>query len=184
MSQDINPLSPKAQKALAALKKHAASAPPYMTARVLEQLDDQRQKRPQWGWFFSKAGIALACLIIGVFIGQLDLLSNSLSQEQPFVVGQSYVIRLDLRPFKPKDIANIQLDIEGPNMKFSSHRHENLDKMKTLVLDWIHLSELQFLPIVVTGTEEGPASLQVKFLDKHGQVIGQQNFNFDFMEKT
>lgn len=182
--------TPESAAAIDSLKSLKAEPSPYLTQRILNNLELKNQAQQKQSAFSVKdfftqfkfwpsISVALATLFI-CFFGLKAFNKNNEFPSQVYALGQDYVIRMDVRPLPNNEIAYAEISLSDENIQFSSKKYSELKMQKKLVVNWESMVEKQYLPIVVQGTKAGSSKVIVNFYDSEHKLVTTQEISLYF----
>lgn len=174
MDQNENQLSPQAQEALSILRSSRPEPSTYMKTRVMARLREEgTPKGRAWLW-------PSVSLILGLALVLVLVLPRSQWAPEALSVQKPYMVKVDLRPMDNSDLAYAVIELEGDGIQFSSNKFNEVEKLKSLRIEWQVLIGKQYLPIVIEGIKAGPASVVVRFYDNEQRLVEKKNVQLSF----
>ncbi len=185
MRQDSNKpnegfLSDESADALKSLRSVSAEPSLYFKTRVLAQMREQKKaKQSLFRKFFIPSALAFSFALIMSFLA-LQKQTQNQTEVASYIIGQPYVIRMDIRPYKESGVAYAEILLSDDNVQFSSSQFEKISQQKKLVVAWETVVQKQFLPIVIKGVQSGNSKVIVNFYDSENKLVNSQNVNLNF----
>ena len=176
--------SPATQEALQSLKSVSVQPSVYFKTRLLARADEQANNSAQSQSYFrlshALSASLVVCLVSGLIYFGLQNKPDIFAASPTYKTGQSYVIRVDIRPLKDAGISYAEINLSDSNIKFASSEVLEVILQQKLIVAWESIVEKQFLPIVIQGIKPGTSTVVVNFYDFDKKLIKTQNVKLDF----
>ena len=178
---DNNPNSDSSAglKALRSLKHVSPQPSPFLEARVAAHFRENLKTKQRSIWMPLFGG-ALASAFVLVLAFSFMLRSRSVPAVTDYLVGQDYVIRMDIRALKETPIAYAEVVLQGDNVNFSSGKFASISQQRKIVISWDSLVEKQFLPIVLKAMSGGKSKVVVNFYDAENKLVNSRDLDLNF----
>lgn len=168
-------------QALRSLKKQELETSPYFKARLLAHVKDQAQVKQS---FFKKYLVYSVLSTCALLVVTLTSLNNiNLENHSPVAshsIGETYVIRMDIRPLKEVQIEYAEIILPDEKIEFASKTNTEVSQQRKLIVSWDLMVQKQFLPIIVKGLKAGSSSVVVNFYDSSHNLVKSQTMNLHF----
>ncbi len=174
----------RALSALRSLNQLDLQPSPYLVARIKAGLMSDMNRVSARGWlryFWPAVSAALACALVVVLSARSEHPNEEIAS---YVVGQDYLIRVDIRSVHQTDVAYAEIVLQDENLQFSSQQFADVKELRKLVIEWQQLTDKQYLPIVVQGLKAGTSQVTVNFYDKNNNVILTKEMPLSFKGKN
>jgi len=183
---DPNQLETKVKRAFAPLQEASIEAPPFMKARIMARMSDQRRLSREvriWRWIAGLAVTAACAVLVSVQAGLWNS-STAPAEAASYFAMQPYVIHVDLSGDKLSGakLAEVELP-EGVHFVSKAHPEvEKLRKMRLAVPDGIEGRSR--LPFVVSSEKPGLAELKLKIFDESDHLIHERVLSVKFAQNA
>ena len=168
-------------KALRSLKQVSPEPSPFLEARVTAHFRENLKTKQKSIWLPLMSGaLASAFILAFAFSFFLKSQTSHLPAVADYLVGQDYVIRMDIRALKETPIAYAEVVLEGDNVHFSSGKFASISQQRKLVISWDSLVEKQFLPIVLKAMSGGKSKVVVNFYDAENKLVNSRDLDLNF----
>lgn len=171
----------QSQKALQSLKTLSVEPSPFLKTRILAHVREQKQSKVS---FFKKYFLVPALTAAVAIVMTIGYLKSKDSGVPAYAMGQDYVIRMDIRPYKESAIAYAEIVLGDEKIQFSSSKFTEISVQKKMTISWENLVEKQFLPIVIKGLKEGSSKVVVNFYDASNNLVKSQDVHLKFKAGT
>lgn len=180
-NQNPNSESSDGLKALRSLQHVSPDPSPYLEARVAAHFRENLKSKPKSIWLPLFAGaLASAFVLVLAFAFMMKSRTGAAPTVGDYLVGQDYVIRMDIRALKETPIAYAEVVLEGDNVQFSSGKFAAISQQKKIVISWDSLVEKQFLPIVLKAKSGGKSKVVVNFYDSENKLVNTRDLDLNF----
>lgn len=191
---DLNNNTPyKSQEsfeAIKSLKDLPLEPSPFLAKRVLRNLNSKAQAESQFNLltrflgqfkFWPSISVALASIFLSIVVFKTGVFSKSdTNPAESYLLGQTYVIRMDIRPLSKNDIAYAEISLPDDNLEFASQKFSEIKLQKKLVVGWDTMLEKQYMPIVVQGKKAGSTKVIVNFYDSDHNLVTTKEISLYF----
>lgn len=191
---DLNNNTPyKSQEsfeAIKSLKDLPLEPSPFLAKRVLRNLNSKTQAQSQFNVltgflsqfkFWPSISVALASIFLSIVVFKAGVFSKSdTNPAESYLLGQTYVIRMDIRPLPNNDIAYAEISLPDDNLEFASQKFSEIKLQKKLVVGWDTMLEKQYMPIVVQGKKAGSTKVIVNFYDSDHNLVTTKEISLYF----
>ncbi|MEQ1722407.1 MAG: hypothetical protein ABL930_04475 [Pseudobdellovibrio sp.] len=177
-------------EAIKSLKNLPLEPSPFLAKRVLRNLNAKAQTENPFnlfGRFFGQFKfwpsftVALASIFFSIVVFKTGVLikTNPIPVES-YLLGQTYVIRMDIRPLPNSDIAYAEISLPDDSLEFASQKFSEIKLQKKLVVGWDSMLEKQYMPIVVQGKKAGSTKVIVNFYDSDHNLVTTKEISLYF----
>lgn len=167
--------------ALRSLKQASPDPSPYLEARVVAHFRENIKAKQKNVWLPWLGGaLASAFVLVLAFGFVLRSRTATPTTVADYLVGQDYVVRMDIRALKESPIAYAEVVLEGDNVQFSSGKYASVSQQKKIIISWDSLLEKQFLPIVLKAKSGGKSKVVVNFYDSENKLVNTRDLNLNF----